>query len=223
MERAELIDRLAQAILAVRRPHPLRVAVDGLDASGKTTLADELVKPIEERGRPVLRASLDGFHCSRSERYRRGIDSPEGYYEDSFDYPSLLDSLLIPLGPGGDLLYRTAVFDYRSERAVQAAPQQARKDAILLLDGIFLLRPELDRYWDFRIYVWVSVNESLRRGVLRDSPALGSPDEVRARYLARYLPGQQRYYEMVNPQQLADAIVRNENPHDPGLVLKDLS
>jgi hypothetical protein len=34
--------------------HPVRVAVDGVDAAGKTSLADELVGPLAARGRTVL-------------------------------------------------------------------------------------------------------------------------------------------------------------------------
>jgi uridine kinase len=38
--RADLLDRLAGAIESVTTSHPLRVAVDGPPAAGKTTLAD---------------------------------------------------------------------------------------------------------------------------------------------------------------------------------------
>src|SRR5438270_14025869 len=95
-----MLDQLAQQIVSLHPPHPLRVAIDGIDAAGKTTLADELVSPIEAQGRPVIRASLDGFHRPRAERYQQGADSPQGYYEDSFDYAALRDALLLPLGPG---------------------------------------------------------------------------------------------------------------------------
>lgn len=40
--RGELIGRLAEAIGSVTTVQPLRVAIDGPPASGKTTLADEL-------------------------------------------------------------------------------------------------------------------------------------------------------------------------------------
>ncbi len=49
-------------------------------------------------GRPVIRASLDGFHNPSVVRYERGRLSPEGYYLDSFNYRALLDNLLLPLG-----------------------------------------------------------------------------------------------------------------------------
>jgi uridine kinase len=82
----ELFAPLVNHIVSMEQTHPLRVAVDGIDAAGKTTLADNLVQPLEAHGIPVIRASIDGFHRPRADRYRRGADSPVGYYDDSFDY-----------------------------------------------------------------------------------------------------------------------------------------
>jgi uridine kinase len=42
----------------------------------------------------------------------RGKDSPAGYYYDSFDYEAVILYLLKPLGPAGDRIYRTSVFDH---------------------------------------------------------------------------------------------------------------
>lgn len=83
LDRAELVGRLVALVDAIDLAHPTRVAVDGPDAAGKTTLADELGIALNDAGREVIRASVDGFHRPRVERYRRGPDSPEGYYEDS--------------------------------------------------------------------------------------------------------------------------------------------
>jgi hypothetical protein len=47
--RTAVLTELADAIVRLRLPHPTRVAVDGVDAAGKTTLADELA--VEEAAR----------------------------------------------------------------------------------------------------------------------------------------------------------------------------
>ena len=96
-ERSLCLGELAGLILRVERGHPVRVAIDGPDAAGKTILADELAPQIERSGRPVIRASIDGFHRPRAERLARGPESPEGYLHDSFDYPALRADLLDPL------------------------------------------------------------------------------------------------------------------------------
>ena len=115
MMRLQLLKELSDRILRLVRPHPIRVAINGVDCAGKTTLADELVAPLENRGIPTIRASIDRFHNPRAYRYRRGRESPEGYYYDSFDYNAVKSFLLDPLGPNGDLNYRPAMFDGRTD------------------------------------------------------------------------------------------------------------
>jgi uridine kinase len=65
--RGDFLRDLAQRIDSLDPSHPVRVAIDGPDAAGKTTFADELVEPLEARGRPVIRASIDGWHRPRAD------------------------------------------------------------------------------------------------------------------------------------------------------------
>jgi uridine kinase len=77
--RAELLTALAYWVRSRHPARRLRVAVDGVDGAGKTVLADELADRIMAYGRPAVRASIDGFHRPRAERYRLGRTSPEGF------------------------------------------------------------------------------------------------------------------------------------------------
>lgn len=221
MPRAELIEKLAHAVGSVDLPHPVRVAIDGPDAAGKTTLADELAIPLRAQGRQVVRASIDGFHRPRAERYRQGEDSPEGYYNDSFDYPALRQQLLDPLGPDGSREYRRTLFDFRTDASATTDIETATQDAVLLFDGVFLLRPELRDAWDLRIFVSIGFDEVLRRALHRDLELFGSEDEIERRYRNRYIPGQQLYLATVHPAELADLVVANDDPATPRLVIND--
>ena len=219
-ERSRCLESLAERILLVRRPHPVRVAIDGPDAAGKTILADELAPLLERTGRVVIRASIDGFHRPRAARIARGDESPEGYYRDSFDYPALRASLLDPLGPNGSCRFRRRVFDFRADVPVEAPLETAPRDAILVFDGVFLLRPELIGSWDFSVFVAVPFEETQRRAAARDVAVFGSAEAVLRRYRARYVPGQQLYLEECAPQQAADAVVANADPAHPTLELR---
>jgi uridine kinase len=218
MNRSELLEELAGRILRIKQPHPLRVAIDGPDAAGKTSLAQELIEPLQARGRPVIRASIDGFHHPASVRHNRGTASPEGYYQDSFNYRALTASLLIPLGPGGSRRYVSAVFDYRADADVQSPPQVAEANAILLFDGVFLLRPELVEYWDYTIFVEAAFEVTLARAAQRDAVSFGSVEEVRRRYEQRYIPGQQLYYQECRPQKHATVVIDNNDPQNPVIL-----
>jgi uridine kinase len=218
MERIALIERLASTIVALHRPHPTRVAIDGVDASGKTTLGDELAVAIVSLGRPIIRASVDGFHNPAAVRMRRGPTSPEGYYFDSFDYDTLIESLLQPLGPGGSLAFRRAVFDFRADEPVRAPAEHAQPDAILILDGVFLHRPELREHFDFTIFLRIDFEVALARVEERDLELFGSVEEIRRRYRRRYIPGQQLYITEVQPERRASVVIDNNDPLRPVVV-----
>jgi uridine kinase len=201
-------------------PHPLRVAIDGIDAAGKTFLADELAPRLDAINRPAIRVSLDSFHRPRDDRYRLGPASPEGYYLDSFNYPEVIRMVLDPLSPGGDGRYCPAVFDLGANTRLPEKWSLAPENAVLLVDGIFLLRPELNLYWDLRIFLRISFNTSLERGVRRDlssgcSQGMAEHEALRQRYLQRYIPGQKLYLNQVQPEGLGDIIIENDDLERP--------
>jgi uridine kinase len=199
---APTVRELAGRILAISTDHPVRVGIDGPSAAGKTTLADRLAEELRSRtDRTVIRAELDYFMRLVEDRNAYPYDSPESYYLDAWDYPAIRARLLAPLGPGGGRRYLSAL----------GAPERvAPDDAILLADGVFLQRPELDAYWDLRIYVHIAAAESLRRGVARDQHWMGGAEEAERRYRTKYLPGEQRYLAEVRPRERAQIVIDND-------------
>ncbi len=214
MTRAEVLSRLVGMLTALDPPHVPRVAVDGPDAAGKTTFARDLAALIEVQ-RPVIALGADGFHRPAQVRYRRGRQSPEGYYLDSFDNESIVAAVLRPLGPGGDRCYLPSKFDYRSDRPVPAVRRAAASRAVLLFDGVFLQRPELVEHWDFTIYLHIEPAESLRRALTRDLVPFGSEASIGDRYNRRYLPGQELYRSAARPLDRADVLLDLTVPARP--------
>lgn len=214
MDRTLLVGKLAAEISALQLPHATRVAIDGVDGVGKTTLADELVELVRQSGREVIRASIDGFHNPRQQRYVRGRDSAEGYFLDSFNYEALKRELLVPLGPGGDGSYRRAVFDYRVDSEVEAERRSAEGNAVLLFDGVFLLRPELEAHWDLTIWVDAPFEVTVERAIQRDASS-DEPQKLRGMYGRRYVPGQRIYMERCQPKARAHIVVHNADLKNP--------
>ena len=219
MGRATLLQEIAEGIVAAKRDCATRVAIDGIDGSGKTTLANELALILAEQGERVIRASTDGFHNPKPVRYALGPLSAEGYYRDSFNLEAFIISLLTPLGPGGDRHYQSAIYDVRSETRLDMPLKQAPAGAILLFDGIFLARPELVAFWDLFIFVETSFYTCLLRAVERDQALFGSVEEVLRRYQARYLPAQRLYLDSCRPVDRADFVLHNDDPTNPRLTL----
>lgn len=218
MKRGDMLKQLAEAVQQVEVPHPLRVAIDGMDAAGKTILADELATVLKYTQRQIIRASVDGFHHPEHLRRQKGSLSPEGFYFNSYNYMAMIDTLLIPLGPGGNLQYRKSAFNYQLNQAKNSPLKTAKSNAVLLMDGIFMLRAELLPYWDLTIYLDVSFNTVLERGVSRDAILFGSPQKAAERYHKRYIPGQQIYLQKANPLDKADILVDNNNLDEPELL-----
>jgi uridine kinase len=215
-----MLEQLKTVILWQKTPHPLRVGIDGVDAAGKTTLAEELATLLRAADRPVIRVSIDGFHHPKHIRYQQGRFSPQGYYADTTDYDALLKYVLRPLGPGGNLQYKTAVFDFVEDAAIEMPFHMAEPDSILLLDGVFLLRPALFPHWDLTIFVDIDEETSVQRATKRDGYYLGNEAEIVDMYRRRYVPGQRLYFAEASPKEKADIIVQNECVENPEITFR---
>lgn len=223
MNRGELLVFLAAEIVKRKHPErPLKVAIDGRCASGKTVLANELALALAPTGWNVLRSSVDGFHHPRERRYKKGEYSAAGYYEDAYDYQTVIDSLLGPLsGHSFPVWCRQVAHDVRTDMPVAAPPVSVGADSVLLFEGLFLFRRELNAYWDFRILLDIDAETSLFRSIARDT--YEAVDIVRRKYEQRYEPAWHIYIREEDPESKADVIVDNRDFGQPrvGRVYSD--
>lgn len=211
--RVAVLNQIAAEVRCVLTSGVTFVGIDGVDGAGKTCFADELATCFPDL--EVIRSSVDGFHNPRAIRYEKGKHSPEGFFHDSFDYRQLRESLLDPLSAGGTMRYRTAVFDHRIDQTVDTPTLNARSPSILIVDGIFLHRPELAAYWNYSVFLDVDRRESLRRWLRRDGRH-GVSDDPSDPIHDRYVMGQDIYVRSCNPKARATRVVNNddlERPH----------
>lgn len=212
--RGRLLGYLAAAVGSVSVAHPTRVAIDGPPAAGKTTLADELAVVLRTQGRPVVRGTIDNFLFPRAQRYARGEFSAEGCYFDAHDHEGLKRALLVPFGPLGDRRFQHTTYDHVTDTVLSPPLTTAPAGAVLLFDGVFLMRPELIDHWDLRIFVSTTLEKTVDRAVTRDGRA-SSRDDVERRWRERYIPAQKLYFATARPTDLADVIVYNDEPQQP--------
>jgi uridine kinase len=186
------VSRAERAVAGLTRDRRQLVAVDGVDGAGKSTFANALAQAVQ---RPTVRASVDDFHNPQAVRYRRGRESPEGFYRDSFDLEVLVERLLAPFAAGER--FRRRAFDHRADHAVAAPLQEAGPDAVLVLDGLFLHRSELRDWWDLSILLDVAPAVAAARLRARD----GQPTRP------RYVDGQALYFADARPAERASLIL----------------
>jgi uridine kinase len=184
-----VFEHLARLIVAIGRPHPTRVAIEGRSAAGKTSFAGTLAAHLEGSRRTVLRAGIDDFHPpGHAARAKAGGYTPQTLYDEGFDYGAFRRLLLDPLGLGGDRQPRLGLHDSFADRPIDRQAVNADDDAILIVDGAFLLRPELRDAWELVIWLDISFATMLARAEARDVAWVGDAAEVRRRYLAHWVP-----------------------------------
>lgn len=202
-----LLDLLADRVAAVRPGRRALIAVDGVDCAGKTTFADALAARLH---RPVVRAGVDDFPQPRAVRHRRGRLSPEGAYRDTTDLAALERELLRPFAQGRP--HRTRTWALHADAPELPCRTTAPADAVLLLDGVYVQRPELAPWWHLVVRLVVPQDEVLRRAARRDGPASVPV------YEARYLPAQALYVAEADPDRRAAVLVDNTHPRRPVLL-----
>ena len=212
---------LRDEVRAHYRGGRILLAVDGRDGAGKTVFADGLAEVFAEDGSAVFRASIDGFHRPRVERYARGRTSAEGFYRDSYDYATFRRVLIDPFRDGGQTNaatgFQLAAFDVERDAAVESAWVTAPKDAVLIVDGIFLDRPELRGIWHWTVWLDVPIDVAYERMALRD----GTDPDFLAPSNARYREGQELYLRDADPRAAASVIIDNTDFAHPHRVYGD--
>jgi uridine kinase len=172
------------------------VAVDGLDRVATGRFADDLAATFAERGHAVVRASLDGF------RRTGGADAastPAGF-GDRYDVDAFRAELVTPFRSGGDTGFQLATVD-DDGRPLESPLATTEPDAVLLVDGAFLLQPALIGTWNYSIFLEVPLDVVAERTA--SDPNAPSEDERRA------------YVAQVRPRTRAVAIVDGADADGP--------
>ena len=190
-----LAARLADRVVTDTPAGMSRVVIDGPLWSG-VDLVTPLAESLRLRGREPLAVSVADFLRPASLRLEHGRDDPEAFADDWVDVDGLRREVLDPLGPGGSGRYLPTLWDTERDRATRAAYRTATPAAVLLLRGWLLLGRGLPA----ELSIHLALSPAARR---RRVPAADA---------TRELPAFDRYDADVRPTQLADVVVRSDDP-----------
>ena len=138
----ELVDE----ILARHSPQgPVVVAIDGRSAAGKTTLAVWLAS---ELGAALVH--MDDFYRDMPEA-DRWLLSPTQGVEQFFDWQRLRREALEPLSRAQTVSYRG--YDWDAGGGLSVEHQVVEAAAVVILEGVYAARPELDDLVHLRVLV----------------------------------------------------------------------
>lgn len=200
-----LVDRVVERVLAVGREQPgaVRLLVDGHPSTRPEDLADRLVAPLRAAGRPVARVRVQDFWRPASLRLERGREDPDALLDEWVDVAGLQREVLDAVGPGGPGRYLPSLRDPATSRSTRAAYVEAEPGLVVVLDGALCL--------GLGLALDLTVHLALRPATLARRTA---PDA--AWTLAAY----GRYAQEVRPEDVADVVVRVDDPRHPALVVR---
>ncbi|CAA9223126.1 MAG: Uridine kinase [uncultured Acidimicrobiales bacterium] len=215
-ERSRVLDLVVSLIEDIG-PQRLRVVVDGLTAAGKTSLGHELAVGLAARGRPTFRASMDDFKRPWRDAHLYDRKSGEGYYRNAFDLAGARRLLLEPAAAAGDGVVALCSIDPLTQVDHAGVKVEMPEDGVLVVDGVFGCRPEINDCWDLRVWVEVAVELSVLRGTRRDADREGAAEAERL-HRDRYLAAELIYLEEVDPLSFVEVVLDNSDFHRPALI-----
>ncbi len=165
------------------------VAIEGGSASGKTTLGN-LLSHIYD----CTLFHMDDFFLQPKQR------TPERYAQigGNVDWERFLAEVLQPLSKGETVSYRK--FNCETMRigdSVQVSPKK-----LTVIEGAYSMHPELEKYYDFSVFLDVAPQLQKERILKRNSSQLAK------RFFEEWIPLENVYFRKTNVQKRCDIIIQ---------------
>jgi uridine kinase len=178
----------ARALLNARlKSVMLVVAIDGGGGAGKSTLANGIKEAYSGRAAIV--------RCDDFYRPLNAQCAPEEAYQRYFDWRRLRDEVLIPLRGGKRARYQRN--DWTADRFAEWI--EIEPSEIVVVEGVFSMRPELQEWIDVAIFIETPRNERIRRMSAR-------PQDTTS-WMHRWMAAEDWYLENLAPQYRADLLI----------------
>lgn len=184
----------------------LLIAISGIDAAGKSTLAGKLAYGLREEELNVATISVEKWHDPR--RTQLGNKPVSDYYQNAYKPKPLFEKLVLPLKQARSVSLQNAIVEVANG---QHRTQNYSYEAVdvIILEGIFLLKPALLAHYDLSFWVECSFTTALRRA-LKVKPKGISVSQFMANFQKIYFPAQRLHIERDAPQAAATAIYPND-------------
>jgi uridine kinase len=102
----------------------------------------------------------------------------KGITATHFDYEAIRGLLLEPAGVDGSGRCVLCSIDPLTHEDHSALVTDAAQVAVLIVDGVFAFRTEINRYWDYRVWLSIDPELAVQRGTRRDQAWAGSAAET---------------------------------------------
>ena len=177
------------------------IGIDGAGGSGKSTLAEELadllVGPDGSATATVVHG--DDFYRAMDPNERLRLTPAEGY-ELYFDWERLRDEVLTPLTSGQDAEYRR--YDWPTNRIAPGERHRVPHTGYVIVEGMFVVRPELEGFYDLSVFVDTPSDTCLERLAARGH------DHGPGNWNQRWQAAEKHYFARTEPWARMDLLVK---------------
>ena len=171
------------------------VGINGIDCSGKTTFAKAMSKYFSYYKIVNNHLDIDTFNNTviESETYK-------AFVSDSWDEEDL------------NKYYKLII---NHSDAIRAVSESKLKYPIVILEGIFIYKPQLADLFDLKIYLDIDISLgrkrfAKRRSLMRDKRPFDIYDKI-------WMLSQIRYESEVHPKQISDLVIAYNDESNPVL------
>ena len=196
------------------------VGITGADASGKSALASALHAELAARGDRCQLVHVDDFHRPRAARYAGDLPETDKYLRQSVDLDRLVREVLAPVRQQGRLRLTLRHLDIDTDGWSVDRTYVVGELTIVLVEGVFLLRPPVREHLDRIVFLDVEDDELVSRGTVRDSGVHG--DRAEDKFRRKFLPAQHVVFSAHPPRDHADVIIDNNDWMSPTVTLWNL-
>jgi uridine kinase len=195
------------------------IAIDGLDGSGKSTVARRLATALGDQGCRAVIVSIDDF---RRPVAWNSLTEPEVdvYYDRYYDLAMAEASLRSFLA--GERGVTIPNYDSPREQIVGERELVFDGAEVAIVEGVLPLRVRAV-HDGLIVLLEVAQDEARRRIITRDMKKGRSREETERRIDRRYFPAQARYRAAFAPRDRADVVIGNDDPTRPRVSKRELA
>jgi uridine kinase len=185
-----VIDQLLLEIKALPQKSLLLIGIDGPGGVGKTTLAHDLQKTLDN----VQIVHMDDFDVPSHQKMMLSAYRPVG---PDTEWMRVLHEVVFPLYGNKKAIYKR--YDRSSDAYVEEVT--IKPYGVVVIEGVFALRRELFSYYDLGVWVDLSLEKRIERVIARDG------ESSRPLWENDWLPMEEKYIDIYKPHEYADFVL----------------
>jgi uridine kinase len=185
-------DQLVESIDTFsKKQSTLLIGIDGCGASGKSTFARKL----KEECSNVTVVHMDDFYLPSDQIIK--IHPTKKTVGADFDWKRVLNQVLEPISADEEGRYQR--YDWETDNVAEW--HTVSIGGIVIIEGVYSIRKELENKYDFKIWVECPREVRLSRGLQRDG------EEARGMWENNWMIAEDIYIEKHKPFERADLVV----------------